>query len=508
MLKSLLSGVAFVALAMPALAQDLPQASSPWFTAAQETIQQRLANQPNTGKAKNVILFTADGNGIGTNYAIRLFSGQQAGGLGDDYVQPQETFPNVALVKTYSSNGQTPDSAPTAAAMNSGVKTKNGMINILDTVAVSDCAAGATAGTKTFAEIVTEMGKSVGVVSTARITHATPAAVYARTVNRDWEDNSALPEGCTQKDIAAQLIDQMKAGVIDIAMGGGRQHFLPDSVEDVEGKKGKRTDGRNLVDEVKAMGGEVAYDDTEFMALTMGANAPVLGLFEASHMKYEVDRTGEPSLAQMTEAAIKALSANENGFYLNVESARVDHANHDGNLYRTVTDGKAFADAIAKAMEMTDPADTLIIVTADHEHAISFNGYCGRGSNILGLCMAENEAGVTHTGEANLGADGKPYTVAGYLNGPGAVLVEQPPAEGAAADAPKVFAAPEGRPVLTEAEATDPDFLQQALIPLSSETHSGEDVAVYARGPWAHLFGGVIEQNVIFHVMNHAVAAQ
>ena len=62
--------------------------------------------------------------------------------------------------------------------------------------------------------------------------------------------------------------------------------------------------------------------------------------------------------------------------------------------------------------------------------------------------------------------------------------------------------------MLTEAEATDPDFLQQALIPLSSETHSGEDVAVYARGPWAHLFGGVIEQNVIFHVMNHAVAAQ
>ncbi|MFY8047509.1 MAG: alkaline phosphatase, partial [Erythrobacter sp.] len=292
MLKSLLSGVAFVALAMPALAQDLPQASSPWFTAAQETIQQRLANQPNTGKAKNVILFTADGNGIGTNYAIRLFSGQQAGGLGDDYVQPFETFPNVALVKTYSSNGQTPDSAPTAAAMNSGVKTKNGIINILDTVAVSDCAAGATAGTKTFAEIVTEMGKSVGVVSTARITHATPAAVYARTVNRDWEDNSALPEGCTQKDIAAQLVDQMKAGVIDIAMGGGRQHFLPDSVEDVEGKKGKRTDGRNLVDEVKALGGEVAYDDTEFMALTMGANAPVLGLFETSHMKYEADRTG------------------------------------------------------------------------------------------------------------------------------------------------------------------------------------------------------------------------
>lgn len=497
MKQILLCTAAAFGLTTAAMAQDLPQAGSDWYKAGQATIAQRLAVAPITGKAKNVILFTADGNGVGTNYAIRLFSGQLAGGLGDDYVQPQETFPNVALVKTYSSNGQTPDSAPTAAAMNSGIKTKNGMINILDSVTVGDCAAGATAGTKTFAEIVSEMGKSVGVISTARITHATPAAVYARTVDRDWEDNSKLPEGCTQKDIADQLIDQMKAGVIDIALGGGRSHFLPEGVKDVEDKEGKRTDGRNLIEEAQAAGAQVVFADTDFAALTMGNNAPVLGLFEASHMKYETDRSGEPSLAEMTEASIKALSANENGFYLAIEGGRVDHANHDGNLYRTVTDGKAFADAIAKAMELTNPEDTLIIVTADHEHAISFNGYCGRGSNILGLCMMENEAGVEHTGEPNLAADGKPYTVAGYLNGVGSVLVEQ---------ADKTFSG--ARPDLTEEMATDKDYIQQALVPMSSETHSGEDVMVYARGPWAHLFGGVIEQNVIFHVMNYAVTAQ
>lgn len=497
MLKSLLSGAAFVALAMPALAQDLPQAGSPWFTAAQATIAERLAVQPNTARAKNVILFTADGNGVGTNYAIRLFTGQQAGGLGDDYVQPFETFPHVALVKTYSSNGQTPDSAPTAMAMNTGIKGKNGMINILDTVAEGDCVAGLDAGVKTFAEIVTEMGKSVGVISTARVTHATPAAVYARTASRDWEDNTGIPEGCAQKDIAAQLIDQMKAGVIDFAMGGGRGHFLPESVTDEENGKGRRTDGRNLVQELLDMGGQYAWNDEGFMALAKGGNAPVLGLFERSHMKYEADRTGEPSLAEMTEAAISSLSSNENGFYLSIEAGRVDHANHDGNAYRVLTDGKAFADAIAKAMEMTDPAETLIIVTADHEHAISFNGYCGRGSNILGLCMKEDGAGTAHSGEPNLAKDGKPYTVIGYLNGAGSVLIEQ---------ADKTYVG--SRPDLTEEQATDIDYLQQALIPMSSETHSGEDVAVYARGPWAHLFGGTIEQNVIFHVMHHAVTAQ
>ncbi|MDO5612718.1 MAG: alkaline phosphatase [Paracoccus sp. (in: a-proteobacteria)] len=524
----LLTTVATFGLAGLAAAETLPQADTDWFKNAQATIQERLAVQPITNKAKNVILFTADGNGIGTNYAIRLYSGQLEGGLGDDYVQPHERFPNVALSKTYTSNGQTADSAPTAGAMNSGVKGKNGMINIMDHVSVGDCAAGADAGSKLFSEIVSEMGKSVGVVSTARITHATPAAVYARTVHRDYESDAQVPEGCDQKDIAAQLIDQMNAGVIDLALGGGRRAFLPADATDVEGNSGQRTDGRNMIEEMQAAGAQVVFADTDFAELDLSAtNAPIFGLFESSHMLYDLDRHGEPSLAEMTEAAITALSNNENGFYLNVEGGRVDHANHDGNLHRTVGDGKAFADAIAKAVEMTDPQETLIIVTADHEHAIAFNGYCGRGSNILGLCMEENEQGVEHTGNPNLAADGKPYTVAGFLNGAGSILVEQAmpeqpegeqiaadatapaPAESTEAEAPTpVFAAPEGRPTITEEQATDIDYLQQALIPMSSETHAGTDVGIFANGPWAHLFGGVVEQNVIFHVMHHAVTAE
>lgn len=497
MKTSMIAVVAALA-ASAATAQDITQAQNEWFLAGQGTIEEMLAIQPNTNIARNVILFTADGNGVGTNYAIRLFAGQQAGGLGDDHVLPFETFTDIALVKTYSTNGQTPDSAPTATAMNSGIKTKNDMINVADSVVVDDCTAGLENGATTFAEIASAMGKSVGVISTARITHATPAAVYARTVNRDWEDNTSIPEGCAQLDIAAQLMAQMQAGVIDIAMGGGRRHFLPVEVTDEEGKEGLRTDGRNIVQEVIDAGGQYAWNTEGFMALTAGGNAPVLALFESSHMQYEFDRTDEPSLVQMTEMAINALDQNEAGYYLNVEAGRVDHANHGGNLYRTVTDGVAFADAIAKAMEMTDPATTLIIVTADHEHAIAFNGYCGRGSSIVGLCYEADPAGVEHLDELAMGDDGAPYSVAGFLNGAGSVLVEQ--ADGTFSGS---------RPAdLTNEMAIDPDYLQQALIPMSSETHSGEDVAVYARGPWSHLFGGTIEQNVIFHVMNHAVTAQ
>ena len=347
--------VASILGASVANAQNLPQASSPWYQQAQEALQERLANQPNTKRAKNVILFVADGNGVGTNYASRLFAGQQQGGLGDDYVQPFEAFPNVALIKTYSTNGQTPDSAPTASAMNSGIKTKNDLINVTENVAVSDCAAGLENGVRTFAEIAAEQGKSVGVVSTARITHATPAAVYARTANRDWEDNSDIPEGCAQPDIAVQLLDQMKNGVVDVAMGGGRRHFLPQDATDAEGQPGRRTDGRDLVQEARDAGAQVVFASDDFAALQASGNAPILGLFESSHMQYEADRSGEPSLAEMTATTINALSANDQGFYMMVEAGRVDHANHGGNLYRTVTDGKAFADAVASAIELAIP---------------------------------------------------------------------------------------------------------------------------------------------------------
>ena len=515
-------------------------------------------------------------------------------------MQPHEAFPNLALVKTYTTNGQTPDSAPTAATFNSGIKARNDVINVTDAVAVGDCAAGAADEVTLLSEIVSEAGKSVGMVSTARLTHATPAAVYGRTVDRDFEDDTLVPEGCGQLDLAAQMAEQVDAGVIDLAMGGGRQHFLPADVTDAEGDTGSRGDGRNLVEEMTSEAGVYVQTQEEFDAIdTATVEGPVIGLFESSHMQYEADRSGEPSLAEMAAAAIEVLSRNEDGYYLLIEAGRVDHANHAGNLARTVRDGRAFADAIATADEMTDDADTLIIVTADHDHGLQFNGYCGRGSDITGLCMQVDPAGTEHTGEPNLASDGLPYTVAGYMNGAGSVLVEQiaeapaveetgagetgaaetpveetaveetaagettageptaeepaagelagaeptageptasepAAAETAAADptagepvagqpvadisqptAPDVGEA-EGeaqplyagsRPEVTQEQATDIDYLQQALVPMPSETHSGTDVAIYAKGPWAHLFDGTIEQNVIFHVMNHAMNA-
>ncbi|WP_306117453.1 MULTISPECIES: alkaline phosphatase [unclassified Roseitalea] len=488
MKSTICSALALTLAASVAHAQDLPQAQNAWFTAGQERIQAELAKQPNTNVAKNVILMISDGNGVGSNYATRVFAGQQDGGFGDDFIQHHETFPNLALVKTYNVNAQTPDSAGTGTAMMAGVKTKIGVIGIDEDVVRGDCSTLEGNTVKSMNEIAHDMGKATGIVSTARITHATPASAYSKSVDRNFE--ASVPEGCdTQTDIATQLIDAMEAGVIDVAMGGGMRNFHAD-----EG--GRREDGVNLIERAEGLGAHFAMDQASFEAAPLDGT-PILGLFENSHMMYEADRTDEPSLAEMTEAAITALQASggDNGFFLQVEAGRVDHANHATNAARMVRDGVAFAEAVAIADALTDDEDTLIVVTADHEHALAFNGYCGRGSNILGLCMDIDNEGIGHTGEALLGDDGKPYTVIGYLNGASSILREDMNWAGV-------------RPDLTEEDATDIDYVQQALIPKSSETHSGEDVAVYAKGPYGHLFDGTIEQNVIFHVMHHAMTTE
>lgn len=489
----LLIAAAVLTAASASAQTTIAQADTPWFTAAGAQLAQNLQRQPNTNRAKNVILFIADGNGVGANYAIRLFAGQKAGKLGEEHVLPYEAFPHLALSKTYNINAQTPDSAATASALNSGVKARYLTLGVSEDVIANDCSTYSPATELTLmSDIATDRGGSAGIVTTTRLTHATPAAVYAHSVSRRWEGGT--PEDCAQKDIAAQLFDAMIEGRIDLALGGGRRFFAPAGAILAGGAKGRRKDGRDLIGEARAAGWRMPEDGAALAALAPGA-APILGLFADSHMSYEEDRAGEPSLTEMTAAAITALSANEGGFYLMVEGGRVDHGNHGGVLHRMVSEGAQFAEAVAMADAMTDDGDTLIIVTADHGHALAFNGYCGRGSAITGLCYEIDNFGVKHRPTPNLADDGKPYTVAGYLNGPGAVLKKDG----------EVWAG--ARPDLTQEEATGPDYKQQALIPKRSETHSGEDVAIYAKGPWAHLFDGTVEQNYVFHVMNHAMGA-
>ena len=196
----------------------------------------------------------------------------------------------------------------------------------------------------------------------------------------------------------------------------------------------------------------------------------------------------------MTIKAIDVLDNNPNGYFLSVESGRIDHGHHAGSAFTALTDTIAFSDAIRAAIDASDMSETLIIVTADHSHVFTIAGYPKRGNPILGKVVSPGNV------EPSLDVHGLPYTTLTYANGRGyRDLGDETNADVTYADAPEA-----GRRDLTGVDTESSGFHQEALIPLSSETHAGEDVAIYGQGPGAKLISGTNEQSIIFHAMNEA----
>ena len=215
------------------------QKSSTWYKDAQNIINARIKTIQNNHKAKNIILFVGDGMGVSTITAARILDGQNKGHTGEENMLSFDKFPYSGLVKTYNTDSQTADSAGTMTAMVTGVKTKKGVLSISEFSNRSDCNGSKGHEVKTILEIAEEMKKSTGIVSTARLTHATPAATFAHSADRDWEHKAQ--GDC--KDIAKQFVDFSYGDGIDVAMGGGRREFMPKGAKKVEGKSGKREDG-------------------------------------------------------------------------------------------------------------------------------------------------------------------------------------------------------------------------------------------------------------------------
>jgi alkaline phosphatase len=244
---------------------------------------------------------------------------------------------HVGSTRTASSDSRITDSAAAGTAVATGHKTYNGAISV-------DSTGRPVAH---LVEAAEERGMATGLVVTSRITHATPAVFSAHVRDRGEEDRIA--------------VQQLDAG-IEVLMGGGLRHFLP------EASGGQRTDGRNLVDEAAQQGYHIVQSASALEEAPK--DGTLLGLFADSHMAYEIDRaqTQQPSLATMTEHALDRLSGREDGFFLMVEGSRIDHAGHSNDAAAHLHDILAFEEAVTAALEYArSDGETLVLVLSDHE---------------------------------------------------------------------------------------------------------------------------------------------
>ncbi|WP_233492818.1 alkaline phosphatase [Chromobacterium sp. ATCC 53434] len=425
------------------------------------------------GEAKNVIFFLGDGMGPATVTAARIYQYGEGGKLA------MEKLDRTARIKTFSNDAQTTDSAPSMSAYMTGVKMNNEVISMSsDTRAIEpnsdgtgNCGAGNGAPAATLLELAKARGKAIGAVTTTRVTHATPAATYAHVCHRDAESDiiaQAVPGGAGYN---AKL-----GGGLDVLMGGGGKFLLP------KASGGKRADGRNLLQEFAAKGYPVLQSGADLAAFDAKSASRVVGIFGKDHLEYELDRVknkvDQPSLAQMTAAAIDVLSKNGNGYVLMVEGGRIDHALHGTNAKRALVDAVAFDDAIKTALAKVDLNNTLVVVTADHDHTMTINGYSKRGNPVHDISRGYTD------GQPSKDADGAVYTTLVFGNGP-----NRKPT----------------RVSVDSATATADDYQQETGIRLSSETHGGGDVMLMSGGAGSKGFKGVMDNTKVFGLVKSAL---
>lgn len=299
---------------------------------------------------KYVFYFIGDGMGPAQRQSAQYFYKIQT--QNPDAKLVMNTFPVSALVTTHSDNTMITDSAAGGTALATGFKTTNG--------AVSKLPDGTSI--KTIAEAARDAGYAVGIATTTRITHATPASFSAHNMSRGNEN-----------DIA---IDQLATG-FEYFAGGGFRHFVAKNNKD--GLKSKRKDNRNLVAEFASKGyttfiGKDARDT--FRSYQPKKGDKVLAPLAYSALGMEVDRRNSketvnamPSLAELTSKGIEVLAAQDKPFFMMVEGGRIDYAAHCNDASGTIYDTLALDEAIAKAYAFykKHPEETLIVVAADHE---------------------------------------------------------------------------------------------------------------------------------------------
>ena len=480
-------------LCKPLLVAGLTAALLAGCSSDSTPVNETTPTTPVAAALKNVIFLLGDGMGMTTMTAARIYA------VGEDGDLTVDTLPESAFVKTYSNDAQVTDSAPSMAAYMTGAKMNNEVISMsANTIAVdpvndangnklgNNCGASNGTAVPTLLEQAKTQGMATGVVTTTRVTHATPAATYAHICHRDLENDIAaasVPGG-------AGFNAALGTG-LDVMLGGGSQFFVPVAAG------GKRSDGRNLIDESKAKNATYVSNVTELNAIDASKTTRLLGLFSSSHMSYDLDRdpAKEPSLAEMATKAMDVLAKNSKGYFLMVEGGRIDHALHETTAKKALHDMVAFDNAIKAVLAKARIADpdlknTLIVVTADHDHTLVLNGYAKRtGKTTAGNAGVLGVVKNYVTGAVDKDLDGAPYSIIGFGNGENRTQGNR-----------------SSMTSLDESVTSANTYHQEAVVRVAvgSETHGGTDVFLGAIGKGAENFTGTIDNTKVFSLVKTA----
>ncbi len=290
-------------------------------------------------RAKGVILFIGDGTGINQVSSADIYAKRV---LGRDLMI--NSIRTSGLTTTHAANSEVTDSAAAATALYSGYKTNTGQLNILPD--------GSKASN--VAQAAKKAGLSVGIVSTARLTDATPAAVYSSSPRRDCE---------------AYIAEQLPDFAPDAILGGGWAYFVPSSQNG-----SKRKDQKDIIQAMKISGYDFVENRSQLRAVNPKTVDKLFGLFAKGNMAYAVDRennpvfSNQPSLAEMTQTALSIVGKNPKGFFIMIEGGRIDHACHTHDMKTMISDILDFDEAVEVGLKFQEShPDVLVIVTADHE---------------------------------------------------------------------------------------------------------------------------------------------
>ncbi|MFV8828213.1 alkaline phosphatase [Alkalihalobacterium sp. APHAB7] len=398
----------------------------------------------------NVIFMIPDG--FSTSYATnyRIYKGSEESSL-DPLL--------VGMMKTKSANNWVTDSAAAATAMATGYKTNNDMISIS-----SD-----GKPLETILEATKKAGKVTGLVATSTVTHATPAAFAAHVSSRE-----------SKAEVALQMVEK-----VDVLLGGGKRNFLPQS-------SGGLQKDRNLIEELQHKGYSFIENRDELLK-HQEYTSKLLGLFAAGPMSPELDRhvTEQPSLAEMTTAAITSLSQHPEGFFLMVEGSQIDWAGHAHDAAWAMKDIEAFEKAVEVVLDFAEKDQhTLVVVGGDHDTGgMSVGGY-GAYLSKADVLRDVKATGKYMAEQLNSKRSNAKEVLKKYAN---------------------IELTKEEAKRIKKAEAEELGYVintitsERAYIGWTTKVHSGLDVPLYAYGPASDWFRGSIDNTDVPKLMAKAM---